>query len=121
MSVSQIGGAGQRPGAQSPLPEGPEARLRESCREVEAIFIDRLLAAMDRSPWGEGLFGGSTAEQVFRMQRNQQLAVEMSRREALGIGEMLYRELAGQLKHDAPEQARRSQPSEATRVRDHED
>ena len=89
--------------------------LRASCREVEGLFIGQLLAAMERSPWGEGALGGSSAERLFRSNHNQELAAEMGRREALGLSEMLYRELARNLEQRAPEQARESQPSEAMR------
>lgn len=118
--MSEIGLTGRLAGERPPASEthGVEARLRETCREVEGLFLGQLLAAMQQPTWGKGLFGASPAEMLFRSRHSQELAGELGRREALGLSEMLYRELAGQLKHGASEQARTSQPSDTTRVRE---
>ncbi len=78
------------------------SRIREQCREVEGIFLQQLLSAMDRSPWGEGLLSSGSGERVFNSLRNRELAGELAQREALGLSEMLYRELSGASSKDAP-------------------
>lgn len=69
--------------------------LLKTCREVEGLFLSRLLDAMDRKPFGDGVLGNSTASAAFRAQRNQALADEMGARGELGLARMLYTELSG--------------------------
>jgi Rod binding domain-containing protein len=64
---------------------------------MEGLFLHQMLKAMDQETWGEGLFSGSSAGRVFRARRNEKLAEELGRREALGLSEVLYRELAEQV------------------------
>ena len=72
---------------------GPDDRLRDACRQVEGLFLNQLLAQMNRPAFGEGLLGRSGPSRWFAAQRNRALAEEMGRRGELGLGDMLYREL----------------------------
>lgn len=72
---------------------GPDDRLRDACRQVESLFLNQLLAQMNRPAFGEGLLGRSGPSRWFVAQRNRALAEEMGRRGELGLGDMLYREL----------------------------
>ena len=74
---------------------GGRSALLKACRQVEGLFLSRLLDAMDRRPFGDGVLGNSAASAAFRVQRNQALADEMGTRGELGLADMLYTELSG--------------------------
>ncbi len=71
-------------------------RLMRACREVEGLFLRRLLDAMDRPSFGEGILGSSNGSRIFRARRNQALADEMGRRGDLELAQMLYEDLTDQ-------------------------
>ena len=118
--MSEIAEMEQSARSGRPATESQHARLRESCRQIEGLFLGQLLAAMERPPWGEGLLGGSSGERIFRSRHTQELAAELGRREALGLSKMLYRELSGQSNYGAPQPAREPQLSNVRRATDHE-
>ena len=72
---------------------GNRSRLMKACRQVEGLFLSRMLEAMDRPAFGGGVLGNSNAGAVFRTQRNQAIADEMSLRGELGLADMLYQDL----------------------------
>ncbi len=111
--MSDIVVGGRTSGPRRPAPteagDGPGSRLRESCRQMEGLFLHQMLKAMDQQTWGEGLFGGSSAGRVFRARRNAALAEELGRREALGLSDVLYRELAEQVEGAGRAEAQESE------------
>ena len=74
---------------------GGRSTLLKACRQVEGLFLCRLLDAMDRQSFGEGIIGDSAGSAAFRAQRNQAIADEMGMRGDLGLAGMLYTELSG--------------------------
>lgn len=81
--------------AQTSSPAAHPALLR-ACRQVEGLFLSRLIEAMDRPVFGGGVLGGSAASETFRAQRNQAIADEMGLRGDLGLADMLYADLSRQ-------------------------
>lgn len=77
---------GLRPGMASKDP-------KEVFRAFEALFIERLLLAMDRTVGRSGLFGEGLESELYRKLLYQALAHELSRAGGLGLAERLYREL----------------------------
>ena len=73
---------------------GGRSTLLKSCKQVEGLFLCRLLDAMDQQPFGEGMIGNSAGSTAFRAQRNQAIADEMGMRGDLGLADMLYAELS---------------------------
>jgi Rod binding domain-containing protein len=71
----------------------------KACREVEGLFLSRLLEAMDKPAFGDGILGNSNASTLFRARRNQAIADEMGRRGDIGLADMLYEDLSHS--HDA--------------------
>jgi len=82
---------------QTPSPD-PHPALMRACRQVEGLFLSRLLDAMDRPAFGGGILGGSAAGATFRAQRNQAIAEEMGLRGDLGLADMLYADLSRQIR-----------------------
>jgi len=72
-----------------------DARLLRACRQVEGLFLSQLIAEMRRPTWGRGILPRSVGQQAFARRRDQTLAQEMGRRGALGLADMLLRELSG--------------------------
>jgi peptidoglycan hydrolase FlgJ len=98
--------AAGRPPAHSPMPLSTtaradaatgEERLREVCRQFEAFFTAQLMQTMRESGSVEGLVKTSRAEKVFRSQHDAELARHLASRGALGLGDLLYRQLSEQI------------------------
>lgn len=68
-------------------------RLREACRQLEAVFWNQLLQAMeDTIPKGGALEGGFEQE-IYSEMLFEQFALLLSRHTENGPGELLYRQL----------------------------
>lgn len=72
--------------------DGGDKALRAACNDFEAIFISQILGSADTSEKA-GLFGSDVADKVFKSQLNDALAATMAKRGALGIGDVIYRQL----------------------------
>ena len=69
-------------------------RLKKACQDFEAVFLRQLLQKMrDTVPKG-GLLGDSQAEGIWRSMLDGALADEMAKSGNLGLGAMLYNQLA---------------------------
>ena len=68
---------------------------KEVCQAFEALFLERLLQAMDRTVGRSGLFPETTASRIYRSLWYQALAYEMVRAGGLGLSERLLKELRG--------------------------
>ncbi len=86
-SVTAHGEQGRIPGA---------GRFREACRDFEAVFVRHLLKTMRSSGGWKGFLKRNRAEKVFRGHLDAVLADSVSEREALGIAQILYRQLGSQ-------------------------
>lgn len=72
-----------------------EAKLHKACTDFEAIIIKQLLSAMRRTVPEGGLFSGGYAQDMYQSMSDEQLSKELANGRGLGIGEALYRQLAG--------------------------
>ena len=79
--------------ARSTSVAGNRSRLMKACRQVEGLFLSRLMEAMDRPTFGEGVLKQSRATALFRSRHNQAIADEMGMRGELGLAKMLYNDL----------------------------
>lgn len=71
--------------------EVQKKRLRDSCREFESVMISCMMKSMrDGVTWAEE---PSSAMETYQDMFTQQVAKEVSRSSALGIGDMLYAKL----------------------------
>lgn len=74
-----------------------DERLREVCRQFEAFFTAQLMQTMRESASFDGFIKTSRAEKVFRSQHDTELARHLASRGALGLGDLLYRQLSEQI------------------------
>lgn len=72
------------------------AVLREVAGQFEALFIETLLKNMREASLGDPLLGDSNQHEMYQGMLDQQLAVEMSSGEGIGLAEMLVRQLGGE-------------------------
>jgi len=79
-----------------------ERRLKEACTEMESFLWSFVLRQMREGGVKGGLFAESPAMDSFNEMLDGERAREMSRGGGLGIGEMLYRELARKLPPEEP-------------------
>jgi Rod binding domain-containing protein len=110
--------------------------LREATRQFESLFISQLMKSMRATVPESQLMGVDGGQQLFREMLDQELANRVAEAGGIGIGEMLYRQLApsqpGKVSEGTrmgpsviaashPDETRRSSIREAGRSQNHED
>lgn len=78
-----------------------DAKLKNACRDFEAMFVNNLLKAMRKTVVKSGLFGDQQEEEMFQEMMDAEVSKSISRTNSVGIADMLYR----QLKADVDRQA----------------
>ena len=86
---------GSAPVRTNPLPE--EARLRQSSRDLEGVFVEQLFKAMRETVPENSLFDGGAGEQMFTGMMDSHLAAQVPEGWNNGLGEALYRQLRAAL------------------------
>lgn len=74
--------------------QGTQRALPDAARQFEAIFIHILLKSMRAAELGEGFMDTETTR-FYRDMFDQQLSVELSKDQGIGIAEMLVKQLGG--------------------------
>ncbi|WP_051284452.1 rod-binding protein [Desulforegula conservatrix] len=95
-----------KPGQKAPwLSEAKEKKLKESCKDFEAVFTNMMLQSMRKTLPGDSLFGKSLASDIFQSMYDQNLASQISKNgEGLGLSGMAYKDLKTKITgvHEAP-------------------
>jgi Rod binding domain-containing protein len=73
---------------------GEENRLKTACREMEALFIHRLLTEMRKSVVKSGLIDGGRAEEIYTSLMDAETARHISESGGLGLSGMLLEQLS---------------------------
>ena len=68
-------------------------KLKEACRDFEAIFIKQMLNAMKGTISKSGLMDGGFAEEIYDDMLYDEYAKKISSHAGLGIADSLYRQL----------------------------
>lgn len=76
-----------------PAPLSEDARLRQSSRDLEGVFVEQLFKAMRETVPESSLFGGGAGEEMFTGMLDAHLASEVPGTWKEGPGEALYRQL----------------------------
>ncbi|MGI6704556.1 MAG: rod-binding protein [Clostridia bacterium] len=74
--------------------EKDDKRLKEACRELEAVFVNTVLERMRATIMRDGLIKKGLGEDIFTSMLDGQLASEISKGEGIGIADLLYRQLS---------------------------
>ncbi len=72
--------------------KNPE-KLRQKCQDFEAIMVQSMLKSMRASVPDGGLLPKGNDQQIFQDLMDQKVAVEMSRKQGMGIADALFRQL----------------------------
>ncbi len=70
-----------------------KAQLRESAREMEAMYIFQMYAAMRKNVPDNGLLPQSSTSKTFQEMLDMELARDMASGNGIGIGEAIYNQL----------------------------
>ena len=78
---------------------GQETKLKEACRDFEAIFIKQMLDSMKKTVQKTGLMEGGMAEDIFEDMLYHEYAKTMAKTGSFGISDMLLRQFKGDNRH----------------------
>ena len=73
------------------------AGLRKSCQDFEAIMLKTMLKEMRSTVPKDGLLDEGSDREMFQDLMDQEVAVQMSRNQGIGIAESLYKQLSKKL------------------------
>ena len=95
--VSDAQSAGRRAAAlkNRPVNKAEDKKLRDTCSEMESLFVKQLLTAMRKTVNKSGLLDGGRAEEIFTDMLDDRYASLMSKNRTFGFAEMLYGQLSG--------------------------
>ncbi len=68
-----------------------DAKLKQTARQFEAIFLNELFKGLEKDPDEESLLGNSQASRTFDQLHNQALSEQAAG--GIGIADLLYRDL----------------------------
>lgn len=89
---------------ESAINEKNNKKLYSACQELESVFLNKVLECMRQSvPRGE-FTGHSFASDTFESMLYAEYARSMSKTGSLGIADILYRQLSGNITAQAPVQ-----------------
>lgn len=71
-------------------------KLRNSCREFEAIYINEMYKAMRKTVPDSGLFKKDMANTLYQEMIDMQMARETASGDGMGIGKAMYEQLKKQ-------------------------
>ena len=78
-------------------PKDPELhKLRKSCREFEAIYINEMYKSMRKTIPDSGLFEKDMADTLYREMLDMEMARQTAAGEGMGIGKAMYEQLKEQ-------------------------
>lgn len=78
------------------MSEAEASKLKEACRDFEALFIKQMLDTMRKTVNKSGMLDGGMAEDVFEDMLYDEYSKSMADTGSFGIGKMMYAELSGE-------------------------
>lgn len=69
-----------------------EDKLKEACRQFEAIFMKQMLNSMRKTVEKSGLMDGGMPEDIFEDMLYDEYADKMTKTAGFGIADLLYRQ-----------------------------
>lgn len=71
-----------------------DKKLKEACRGFEAMFLEIMYRQMRKTVPENTLFGKSHAQEIWEDMRDSEMMKNLAESGGLGLGDMLYRQLA---------------------------
>ena len=75
------------------LDERQDKKLKDACKDFEALFLSSLLKAMRKTIAKTTLFGSNSSEQTFQEMMDVEISKSAAKTSSMGIADMLYRQL----------------------------
>jgi Rod binding domain-containing protein len=94
--MSVLNSLSTAPGAPAVSKEAAQEKLRKAAADLESLFVEQMFQAMREATPEGSLTSGGSGEKMFREMMDRELAQKISSGPGLGIGAMLYRQLAEQ-------------------------
>ncbi|NLY11594.1 MAG: flagellar biosynthesis protein FlgJ [Firmicutes bacterium] len=73
-------------------------QLKKASQEFEALFLQQLLSEMRKSVPDSKLFGDRKAEKLFESMLDQEMSLEMSKIDSLGLAKLIYEQMKDYVK-----------------------
>ncbi|NLM41768.1 MAG: hypothetical protein GX199_05610 [Firmicutes bacterium] len=73
---------------------GSQAALREAAEQFEALFVQMLLTEMRRTVPENDLLGDRRAEKLFQSLLDQELALNSSQAQGIGLAKLIYEQMS---------------------------
>lgn len=74
-----------------------EKKLKKSCQDFEAVFMNNLMKAMRKTVTKSDIFGSSKEEELFQDMMDTQICESAAKNSSIGIADMLYSQLRPQI------------------------
>ncbi|HET9028951.1 MAG TPA: rod-binding protein [Candidatus Aquilonibacter sp.] len=104
--ISKLGKAGS-PEQLTPEQKQALARLHQAATQLEGVFLQMVMNAMEETVPKESIFGKESAsEETWQSMLNDQRADAIAKTGSLGIGKVLEEQMRNQVLADAPHEAK---------------
>ena len=74
-----------------------DKRLKDACKDFEALFLSSVLKAMRKTVEKTNLLGSDSAEDTFQEMMDVETAKSAAKTSSMGIADMLYRQLTSEM------------------------
>jgi flagellar protein FlgJ len=71
-------------------------KLKKSCADFEAVFIQQLLKSMRQTVMRSDFIGNGAGKDIYESLFDQELSQSLSKREGLGLGKVIYNRMIQQ-------------------------
>lgn len=85
------------------MTEKDEKKLRKVCSELESVFINMIFKQMRSTIPKSDLMGGGLAQEMYEDMLYESFADEISKGKGIGIGDLLYKQLARSINKESEE------------------
>lgn len=101
------------------LDERQEKKLKEACKDFEAMFMSSLLKAMRKTVPKTDLFGSDSGEETFQEMMDMEVSKSAAKTSSMGIADLMYRQLTTEMARKAdPSLIRQAQDAQGSNATD---
>jgi peptidoglycan hydrolase FlgJ len=95
----RIGNPGNTPpqAGKTGLNDKQDKRLKDACKDFEALFLSTVLKQMRKTVVRSDLFGSDPAEDTFQEMMDNEVGKSAANTSSIGIADMLYRQLTNEM------------------------
>jgi flagellar protein FlgJ len=90
---------------QNPADDKETVRLKNVCRDMEAVFLNLMWTSMRATVPKGSLMSGGFSEDIMRSMMDTELTKKMAQAGGMGLADMIYRQLSGKTDNSVKNQA----------------